>query len=93
MKRQERKRIAAQATDIWLQQHNIDHPGASRRERRANARLLQKRIVREVPHAQFEKHVIVKPQIIVPEIDVQVEGLEIKGEQRRSESGRIILLS
>lgn len=98
MNRQAKKRIAALATDIFLQEHNIGHPEDSRRQRRENARLLRKRVLKETPAANFEKHRIEKPRIIIPEVEIQAEGITdqktVEGKQeRRSESGRIILLT
>lgn len=92
MNRQERKRIAAVATDVYLQQHNVGHPDSTRRQRRADRSLLRKRVLRESPKHLFEKHSLVKPQIIVPEIEIQAEGIETGKQDKRSPSGRIILV-
>jgi hypothetical protein len=93
MNRHEKKRIAAIATDVFLQEAAIANPSMTRKERREAARLLRKRVLRESPAHLFEKHAMVKPQIIVPEIQVQADGVETGAQEKRSPSGRIILAS
>src|SRR5579863_6297311 len=88
--RHEKKRIAAIATEIFLQEESIANPDLTRRERREKARLLRKRVLRESPAHLFERKSVAKPQIIVPEIEIQAEGLETGKQEKRSSSGRII---
>jgi hypothetical protein len=89
--RHEKKRIAAIATEVFLQEESIANPNLTRRERREKARVLRKRVLRESPAHLFERHSVAKPQIIVPEIQIQAEGVETGAQDRRSPSGRIIL--
>jgi hypothetical protein len=89
--RHEKKRVVAIATDVFLQEQAIASPNQSRKERRKAARLLRKRVLRESPSHLFERHAVSKPQIIVPEIQIQAEGVETGAQERRSPSGRLIL--
>jgi len=94
MNRQEKKRITAIATDVFCQEHNINHPNSTRRERRAAEKALRKRVFRETPPRLFEKHSaqVIKPQVIVPQIRVEAAGVET-GKQEKLSPGGIILLN
>ncbi len=83
------------ATEIFLQERAITEPNSTRAERRAAARLLRKRVLRESPAHLFEKHraaLVSRPQIIVPEIKIEAKGVET-GKQEKLSPGGIILLN
>jgi hypothetical protein len=95
MNRQERRRIAAIGVDVYMQEEAIINPNTTRRERRARARALRKRVMRESPRALFEKKqapAIEAPHIIVPEIQVEADGaVPLGAQEKRSPSGLLVL--
>jgi hypothetical protein len=102
MNRAERRRLVARRVNGYMQQHNVGDPNTTRRERRSMARVLRKRVMKEAPPTALETAartdqrimeggVIVAPRVIIPELEVQAQGVETGKQERRSPGGRIIL--
>ena len=95
MNRQEKKRIINIATSVFLQEEAMKQATPpSRRERRQHERALRKRTLRESPASLYEKHSgpkVVKPSIIVPDLQVEAEGVDLGKQERRSPGGIILI--
>lgn len=85
--RQMRRALARKAAKIYVQKNRAH---LSRDERRELTRGLAAKAVRELPASEFEKHMIDRPRIIVPEVEIQAEGLNLRGIERKSPGGIIL---
>lgn len=89
--RQHRREVARTAVKKYMTKNRARYAHLSRKERRAKELAMLVRVLAETPKAEFEQHLIEQPRLIVPEVEVQAEGVPTFAGERRSPGGIILL--
>lgn len=90
--RQQRRALARKGAKLYVAKHGQQYGHLSRHERSDKEKQIAKRVFHEAPLSAFEKHVVERPRIIVPEVEIQAEGIEMpEGTERRTPGGIIVI--
>lgn len=88
--RQHQRALARTAVKKYMADHRARYARLTRKERRAKEMDMLLHVLSETPKADFEQHVIERPRVIVPEVEVQAEGIPAMTSERRSPGGIIL---